>query len=510
MRNSITFITCLLSALSLSGCAGAIGSDPPLLSDGGVAGSDGGGPASDAGDPPPDPSSHDAGTEDPPDTSCVTASSDRWGSTMMPARSGRFVAEADLTVAAAPASGAFALASGAGAEWADLAAIVLFDDVSGEIRARNGAQYQAESVLAYEAGATYHIRMVVDVTRRTYSAYVQRRVEGEPVGDELRIANAYSFRETQLSVTSLDAWTVAVGTGGPPLTGCDFAVSEAPEPRGVEYGFIPEAQTVYPGRHPIEVPAGYVHQTAWDTGGGPDIEGVYAYDFSDWQSMVWRWSDTMRPDAIQHVTGPGGLPAYRVEVANHDHSSPGTAGDNPRAELFSIDPAEGRRERVPPRGNIFRDGDEYWATFAMRLAEDFPTTHRWATFVQRKFQNGYDTPVDWFTLNAHRDRIDFTPPGTPRGTFEDITTVTALRGRWTQFTFHERVSSGSDGYFAIYMDGEMVGERHGATIAAGDVNYTIHYGYYRSNEGGPGVGVIHYSPFMILRGSEPGTIPSLP
>lgn len=503
MRAFITIIACSLSTLSLAGCDSAVGSAPPIPE------RDGGGTGSDAG-APPDPSAVDAGPEIPPDTSCVTANADAWRSTMMPAQSGRFVAEAELTVASAPASGAFALASGAGAEWADLAAIVLFDDVSGEIKARNGAQYQAESALAYEPGATYHIRMLVDVTRRTYSAWVQPSVGGERIGEEILIARSYAFRETQREVTSLDTWTLAVGTDGPPLTGCDFAVSDAPAPLGVEYGFVPEAQTVYGGRTPIPLAPGYIHQTAWTTGGGPDIEGVYAHDFGEWRSLIWRWADTMRPDAIQHVNGPGGLPAYRVELTNDDHASPGTAGDHPRAELFSVDPAEVRRERVPAREQFFRDGDEYWGTFAMHLAEDFPTTQLWATFVQRKFQNGYASPVEWFTLNAHRDRIDFCPPGTARGTFEPITTVTALRGRWTQFTFHERVSSGSDGYFAIYMDGELVGERHGATIAPGDVNYQIHYGYYRGNEGGPGVGVIHYSPLMIFRGADPGTIPPLP
>jgi len=440
-------------------------------------------------------------------TACVTAASDSWRSTAIAPRSDRFVAEADVTVTTVPTTGGLALSSGVGTDWTDLAAIVLFDDLTGEIKARNGSRYQADTVLAYETGVTYHIRMVVDVPRHRYSVYVQ-----PAGGSEIALAQGYAFRDTQQSITEIDTWTVAVGIDGPPLTGCNFAVSDAPEPTTVEYGCTPEAQTVYGGRTPIPVPAGYIHQTGWNTGGGADIKGVYACDFGEWKSTVWRWADTMRSDAIQSGLWDdiGDRPAYRFEVRNEDGSSPGTATGNPRAEFFSIDPAEGRRERVPTHDGFFRDGDEYWATFAMYLAEDFPTTHKWATLIQRKFQNGYTPPVDWFTLNAHRDTIDYTIPGAPRGTFADITTVSALRGRWTQFTFHERISSGSDGYFAIYMDGVMVGEHHGPTIAAGDVNYHIHYGYYRSNEGNPGTGVVYYSPFMLYRGSDPGEVPPLP
>jgi hypothetical protein len=145
----------------------------------------------------------------------------------------------------------------------------------------------------------------------------------------------------------------------------------------------------------------------------------------------------------------------------------------------------------------------------------------WATLVQRKFQNDVVStyPFNWFTLNVHNEKVDISVPGEAKDTFKDLpTTVTDLRGKWTQFTIHENLSSTLSGYFEIFMNGTRVHSRSGANIQAGDINYNYHYGYYRANEPapddtesfGPGTGIIYYSPFMILRGSNPGSVPQLP
>ncbi len=288
----------------------------------------------------------------------------------------------------------------------------------------------------------------------------------------------------------------------------------------VQYGYVPPAQWVGGGSTTTMVPAGYIHQTAWaETGGSgaADIRGVYAYDYQGWTSMVWRWADTMRQASIQRVTAADGRPAYRMEIRPDDHASPGTAGDHPRAEFFSVDAAEDRRQREPPRDNIFRDGDEDWATFALYLPGDFPDNHRWATLVQRKFQNNMPAGYPgWFTLNVHRTTVDVALPGTLLSApFVPIASLAELENRWVQFVFHEKVSSGSDGYFEIFMDGVSKARRAGPTIPAGDINFNIHYGYYRANERDdreptpPGVGVAYYSPLMVFRGAQPGVVPVL-
>jgi hypothetical protein len=283
----------------------------------------------------------------------------------------------------------------------------------------------------------------------------------------------------------------------------------------VEYGWVPPAQTVGGGATTWTVPAGDVHQTAWAEGGGPALRGVYAHPVGNWRSMVWRWADTMRSASIRSVTGPGGEPAYRVELTPDDHASPGTAGDHPRAELFSVDPAEKRRQRPAPAGAVLRDGDEYWATFALHVPADFPTNHRWATLFQRKFQDTATAPA-WFTLNVHGTTVDVTVPGDTAGRFVPVADLAQLEGQWVQFTVHEVLSSTS-GVAELYVNGERRMRVTGQpTVPAGDVDFHFQYGYYRANEPangqtqGPGVGVVHFTPMLIARGPTPGPVPALP
>jgi hypothetical protein len=283
----------------------------------------------------------------------------------------------------------------------------------------------------------------------------------------------------------------------------------------VEYGWVPPAQTVGGGATTWTVPAGYVHQTAWAQNGGPAVRGVYAQPNSGWQSMVWRWADTMRSTSIRSVTGPGGRPAYRMELSPDDHASPGTAGDHPRAELFSVDPAEKRRQRPAPAGSVLRDGDEYWATFALHIPTDFPTNHRWATLFQRKFQDTATSPA-WFTLNVHGTTLDVTVPGDTPGRFVPVADLAQLRGKWVQFTVHEKLSS-TNGTAELFVNGERKPIVTGQpTVPAGDVDFHFQYGYYRANEPangqtqGPGVGVVHFTPMLIARGAVPGPVPALP
>jgi hypothetical protein len=279
----------------------------------------------------------------------------------------------------------------------------------------------------------------------------------------------------------------------------------------VEYGWQPPPQTVGGGATVWTVPAGYIHQTAWSQNGGPDIRGVYAKPNSGWQSMVWRWADTMRSNSIQHVTGPGGDPAYRVELAPTDGPSPGTSGNNPRAELFSVDPAEKRRTRPAPVGSVLRDGDEYWVTFALYIPTNFPTNHRWATLFQRKIQDTSRSP-SWFTLNVHGTTLDVSVPGNTPDVFMPISTLSEVAGHWVQFTGHEKLSSGSGGLAEFYVNGARKMSVSGKpTVPSGDINFHFQYGYYRANKPqGPGVGVLYYTPMLIKRGASQGIVPALP
>jgi len=352
-----------------------------------------------------------------------------------------------------------------------------------------------------------------------------------PVGPlTLQPGATYSYQQSRTlsSTGSLTAWPAAFfGSDwielGPRITVPAQSTGCALTAGNVEYGYLPPAQTVGGGSTTFTVPAGQVHQTAWaETGGegAANINGAYAYDYQGWKSLAWRWADTMRHESIQQVTGADGSLGYRVELTPDDHASPGTAGDHPRAEFFSVDPAEDRRERTPPTANTLRAGDEYWATFAVCIPSDFPENHRWATLVQRKLDNvaAASTNTAWFTLNVHMNRVDIAVPGTVRSdySYPQIGTLADFKNRWVQVTIHEKLSTGSDGVFELFVDGVRKASRIGQpTISDTSALYNFHYGYYRANEPdssqttGPGPGVLYYSPFMFYRGSQPAVIPSL-
>lgn len=304
-------------------------------------------------------------------------------------------------------------------------------------------------------------------------------------------------------------WPVVVKVGaGVPPSGTHRLV----------YGYVPPgSQNIYGGARTFwSVPNAQIHQTSWaqSPGKAPNVQGNYAYSDGVWNALQWRWADTMRNTSVATVPSPGSpsFPSYRFEVKPSDHASPGTAGDHPRAEFFSVDGEEARRGRTPPRQNVVKQGDEYWATWSMYLAADFPTNHKWATLFQRKFDNLANASVtrSWFSINAHGDKLDFVLPGSCPVNACDysqsyIASVSSSRGKWMTFKIHEKVSTGSDGFFELYVNDRLVRRRDGATIESAAADYNFHYGYYRANERmnsaaqPPGTGVVYFSPLMIAR-----------
>jgi hypothetical protein len=197
----------------------------------------------------------------------------------------------------------------------------------------------------YTANNTYHVKIVTDINNKTYDVWI----------DTTKIANQYSYRSSAPVMNDIGQVSFISNV---PLTNNNFMVQNhnvyatTGSPGTIQYGYIPPAQTVHGGTTPINVPAGYIHQTAWAASGNkPDIQGVYAYPFGGWNSLVWRWADTMRTNSIQHVASApvSAKPAYRFEITRNDHASPGTAGDHPRAEFFSVSAAEDRRDPPPPQ-----------------------------------------------------------------------------------------------------------------------------------------------------------------
>jgi hypothetical protein len=389
-----------------------------------------------------------------------------------------------------------------------------------------GSEVSASFVLTNDGGSAADIETLL-VGARNGSGV---NIDFPPVGPlTLQPGASYTYRESRVlnGTGPFSLWPAASIAGNWVELGARVSVTTQSgctvTPGGVQYGYFPPAQTVGGSRtNTFTVSAGQVHQTAWaETNGSAaaNIDGAYAFPVDGWTSLVWRWADTMRQDAIRLVTGAGGSLAYRVELSPTDHASPGTDGDHPRAEFFSVDPAEDRRERTPPAANTLRAGDEYWATFAICIPEDFPENHRWATLVQRKLDNvaASTTETAWFTLNVHLDKVDIAIPGTPRTdyTYAQIATLSEIKNRWVQVTIHEKLSTAA-GIFEFFVDGVRKASRIGQpTIADTSALYNFHYGYYRANEpassqtAGPGTAVVYYSPFMIYRGAQPSVVPAL-
>ncbi|NLF30603.1 MAG: hypothetical protein GX591_06915, partial [Planctomycetes bacterium] len=128
-----------------------------------------------------------------------------WPNSVLPTQTGTFTCEFDAVPNTSGIDAVTGLSSGIGDWWTDLACIVRFN-TSNRIDVRNGSSYAADATVAYTASATYHVRMVVNVSNHTYSVYVT-----PPGQSEITLASGYAFRTEQQSITSIDHWTLNAG-----------------------------------------------------------------------------------------------------------------------------------------------------------------------------------------------------------------------------------------------------------------------------------------------------------
>lgn len=119
-------------------------------------------------------------------------------------QTGTFTAEFDATPSADPMDVVIGLSPDSATWYDDMAAIVRFN-TSGNIDARDGGSYSADNTIAYDANTTYSFRLEINVSSKTYSAYVTP--DG---GSEQTIGSNYDFRSDQSSATYIDYWTAAV------------------------------------------------------------------------------------------------------------------------------------------------------------------------------------------------------------------------------------------------------------------------------------------------------------
>ncbi|MDR6551726.1 Ig-like domain-containing protein [Paenibacillus qinlingensis] len=124
-------------------------------------------------------------------------------------QTGTFTVEMDAVPLASSVDGGvgFSLGSAAGS-WSNLAAVVRFGTV-GKIEARDNQTYVGPGTpITYTANQPYHVRLVVNVPAKTYSAYVT-----PPASSEQTIATNIAFRSTPVAA-SLDTLNVIGDIGG--------------------------------------------------------------------------------------------------------------------------------------------------------------------------------------------------------------------------------------------------------------------------------------------------------
>lgn len=124
-----------------------------------------------------------------------------WDGAAFASRSSSFVTSLDVKPGINSIVG---LASGMATAFTELAAIVRFAP-GGFVDARNGASYDARSVLAYTPGLTYRVVISVNLPARTYSAMVTA-----PDATPVPIATDFAFRTEQATINQLGylaTWT---------------------------------------------------------------------------------------------------------------------------------------------------------------------------------------------------------------------------------------------------------------------------------------------------------------
>lgn len=158
----------------------------------------------------------------------MTSTTD-WQNRSFAPQSGQFAVEYDAIPDGSNIDGVTGLSLGNVSDYSALAVTPRFY-TSGQVDARNGTVYESDVPFNYTAGKTYHFRLLVDIPAHKYRVYVK-----EVGGNEVLLAEDYSFRTGQDSVSSLDTLAFKAGSGSYQIL--NFTVTPAEE------SVIPEAPT---------------------------------------------------------------------------------------------------------------------------------------------------------------------------------------------------------------------------------------------------------------------------
>lgn len=121
---------------------------------------------------------------------------------------GRFSVAFAVTPSSVSIGGGISFNSTESVAWEDLSAIVRFN-AAGQIEARNGGAYDAETEVLYEAGHAYNFNVDIDVVANTYTV----TVKSDPWAEPDTIGTNYTFRKTPVSSLKYITYKVNSTTG---------------------------------------------------------------------------------------------------------------------------------------------------------------------------------------------------------------------------------------------------------------------------------------------------------
>ncbi len=150
-------------------------------------------------------------------SSCAQTSWTRWSNSPLAPQTGDFTASYDATPSLAAMDGVVGFSLNSAKDYTSLAAITRFSP-AGVIDVRNGGDYAADTRVEYAAGSTYHFRVVIRLSTKSYSVYVTA-----PGQAETAIAANYAFRSEQASASSLNNWAMATLSGA--MSVCNMAIA---------------------------------------------------------------------------------------------------------------------------------------------------------------------------------------------------------------------------------------------------------------------------------------------
>jgi hypothetical protein len=173
-------------------------------------------------------------------SSCLNSSPTTLTNSSFPLEAAQFTATYDATPKQNGMDGIVGFSLNAATGYTSLAAITRFAS-TGRIDVRNAGAYSADVAVPYKAGLTYHFRLLINPTTKTYSVYVT-----PPGGTELKLATKYAFRSEQSTLFTLNNWSLYADIGSQSV--CNMTIGSGSVATPPTISTQPASQTITVGK----------------------------------------------------------------------------------------------------------------------------------------------------------------------------------------------------------------------------------------------------------------------